>query len=66
MKEISLKMKETKIRFNFMKETPLKLTTQKNTFLIIHFNFKREFPLKMRDIKKNNPLPFYRRNPFKT
>ena len=45
-------MNDTKNRFKFTNEIILKLTPQKNKFLIIHFNFIWEIPLKMKDIKK--------------
>ena len=45
-------MNDTKNRFKFTNEIILKLTAQKNQFLIIHFNFIWEIPLKMKDIKK--------------
>ena len=38
---------------------------QKNKILITHLNFTKEIPLKVKDIKKNNPFQFSKKNPFK-
>ena len=39
MREIRLKMNDTKNRSKFIKEINLKLPNQENQFLIVHFNF---------------------------